>query len=174
MGNMIFWGIVKLLIGFAIGFIFKDYIKEKLYFIVIALSRILGRRSRLNGLWLANFKYPDITSDKLIVYNEVIHLYCVFNFVVGIIVPHKQNGARAKELSSKKPLRLMGVIKDNTHFTGSWYHPEENFSYYGSFQLTISPNNKIMNGRWLGFNTKRDISCNEWKWEKIGMSNNTA
>jgi hypothetical protein len=163
------WTIIKVAVGFIVGFIFKDYIKEKLYFIVIILSKVFGRRSKVKGLWLASFKYPDVLDDsgELITYHEVVRLYSAFNFVVGVIVPHDQNGERAAELSNRTPLRVLGSIKDNSHFTGNWYHPEDNFNFYGAFQLNILPSNIQMNGRWIGFNTSRNIGCNEWVWKKI-------
>lgn len=162
---VVIWLLFKLGLGVIIGLIWKEFIQKYLYYIVIILDSLIGF-NKIRGDWKATFKYLDDNS-QIVDYIEIIRLYCIFNIVVGRIIPHKLNGDRARELSKKYPLRLMGKIVDRTHLTGTWYHPNKTFNFYGSFQLTISPANSTMNGKWIGFNTERIVDCDQWHWEKI-------
>ncbi len=161
----LFWLLVKFGLGIIIGLIWKEFIQKYIYFIIIWLDPLFGF-NEIRGEWKAIFKYLN-DKEEIIDYVEVVKLYCVSNVVVGRMIPHDLNGKRAKELSSKFPLRVIGKIVDRTHLTGTWYHPNKSFNFYGSFQLTISPANTMMKGKWIGFNTERIVDCDQWHWEKI-------
>lgn len=167
--------ILFLIIGAVLGLLYRDFIKRKLYKLIILLSKIFGNGSNIKGVWKATFKYPkrnlesvDTSCNEATLddFTEIIQIYEFSNFVIGEIIPSDLNTPERNV--DKNKLRIIGkFIKGTTHITGNWFHPKEKQNYHGAFQLDLLPCNRKMKGRWIGFNSKRNVDCNEWVWEKI-------
>jgi hypothetical protein len=173
------WILSKLfffIIGSILTFIYKDTIKKKFYKVIIWLSNLFGSSdSHIRGEWKATFKYPkrdymsedtSCDSDGLVTIDEIIKIYQFSNYIVGEIIPSYSNSHDRNV--EKDTLRITGkFIKGTTHITGSWFHPSEKQDFHGAFQLDVSPSNQEMEGRWIGFNSSREVECNKWIWKKI-------
>lgn len=69
--------------------------------------------------------------------------------------------------SKKQRFEVNGTIERNSFITGTWCDILKGASYFGSFQLAISPRHDRLEGRWVGFNSKNVIQSGKWIWRKV-------
>lgn len=62
--------------------------------------------------------------------------------------------------------RLLARRHANQYVTGTYEDIVQGFTFQGAFQLQILPNEKVMVGRWLGFNAQNQIIEGPWEWRR--------
>lgn len=61
---------------------------------------------------------------------------------------------------------VKGEIHRGGYLTGIWGNPENGATYFGPFQLIISPSGKKLTGVWSGFKENNSIDSGEFVWER--------
>ena len=89
----------------------------------------LWHDSGISGIWEATFYYGKEETPFV----EVIEIKSFLGQIVGNVVPNKKNHGTVAEVAGTKPLRLISSIKNNTFFTGVWYHPNRKNHHHGVF-----------------------------------------
>lgn len=83
------------------------------------------------------------------------------------VVQHMGNHFQAVIETNNQRFEVAGTVERNLFVTGSWSDTLKGASYFGSFQLAISPRHDKLHGKWVGFNSKNQILSGDWIWEKV-------
>jgi len=130
------------------------------------ISRFSVSKKGLSGLWKATFIVESNGVRKS--YVEIIKLSLFLGMYYGRIAPDDQNYDLLRKVHDKKPLRLRGQIKDDSYFTGIWFHPIETHRFHGAFQLIYELSGEEMRGVWIGMSkSKNRIDSGTWYWERL-------
>lgn len=147
--------ILKHIVTFGFGIIIGAYLKR---FLRVARKYLyifgdkLSSKNRFKGKWNATFIYQGESNP------ESIKLYVVFDrYVLGIIEDNKSK--------FDKTTRLYGSIEEN-RIKGTWYHPDEDDTHTGTFDLALEQNGKEIVGTWTGHNVKSNPQMGDWQWKK--------
>ena len=62
--------------------------------------------------------------------------------------------------------QIKGEIHRGGLITGIWGQPENGATYFGPFQLIVSPCGKKLEGKWSGFTTSNTVESGEFYWER--------
>ena len=62
---------------------------------------------------------------------------------------------------------ISGEIHRGGLITGMWGSPENGASYFGPFQLIVSPCGKKLKGKWSGFSSTNTVQSGEFYWERV-------
>lgn len=62
--------------------------------------------------------------------------------------------------------RLLGARQSDQYLTGTYEDVVAGHSFHGAFQLRIFPNEEIMSGRWVGFDSSNKILQGPWEWRR--------
>lgn len=77
---------------------------------------------------------------------------------------------RASWITFGKRYRLDGEIQRGTILTGTWQDQNSGPTYFGTFQLIISPFANEMEGRWIGWSKRGLIRGGEWVWSRTASA----
>lgn len=123
----------------------------------------LWQDAGLNGVWKATFYYGV---DE-IPFTEIIEIKSFLGQIVGHVIADERNHGTVAAIANEKPLRLIGSIKNNTFFTGVWYHPNKRNHHHGVYKLLIPLNQESMDGSWIGYSeSQKSIETGRWEWKK--------
>lgn len=138
------------------GFIIGAYIKKILKVVkknLYILGDTISSKNNLSDTWKATFLYQNEQNT------ETIRLYIAFDkYVLGVI-----DDTQSKHNNS---VRLYGLLENKTNIKGTWYHPDEEDSHNGVFDLTLNQNGKSITGIWTGKNVKSSPQTGSWNWLK--------
>lgn len=163
MMNELWYAVFGAILSVFFGVIFSEPIKN---YLTPILAKFGQKNNGITGKWVATFEYP--TSNGIDLYPEVIELSSFFGQIIGRIIPHEENHPRLKEAAINKPLRLIGELRDNLFFTGTWLHPLDRQHYHGAFQLVVRMTGDKMDGTWVGYSDdKKIIEQGNWIWKRI-------
>lgn len=62
--------------------------------------------------------------------------------------------------------RLLAKRHNDQYLTGTYEDIRAGYTFQGAFQLRIYPNERIMAGRWIGFNSENQIIEGPWEWRR--------
>jgi hypothetical protein len=79
-------------------------------------------------------------------------------------ITHIGDSVKSKFESNGEHYPLEGVIHRGNLITGIWGKPDAGATYFGPFQLIISPNGKSLNGRWSGFTRNNEVESDRFEW----------
>jgi hypothetical protein len=66
-----------------------------------------------------------------------------------------------------RPYRLRARIENNTFISGIWFDHAAGQTYHGTFQARIEIDQKIVDGKWLGFSKSLStFNTGTWKWTR--------
>lgn len=82
------------------------------------------------------------------------------------IVTHIGNTVKSKFESNGEHYPVEGVIHRGNLITGIWGKPDAGATYFGPFQLVISPNGKALTGRWSGFTRDNGVDSGRFEWTR--------
>lgn len=83
---------------------------------------------------------------------------------------HIGDSIRSVFESNGETYSVEGNIHRGNLVTGTWGSPEAGATYFGPFQLVISPDGKTMKGRWMGFTRANGVDSNLFEWERVEKS----
>jgi hypothetical protein len=122
------------------------------------------REEGVGGRWRAVFYYGKQEEEFV----EIIEISSVLGMMIGRVIPHGENNPIAKSVEQRRPVRVQGSMKDNTFFTGTWFHPSRRSHHVGAFQLILRRSNTRMEGMWLGYSeTKNEVESGRWVWSRL-------
>jgi len=65
---------------------------------------------------------------------------------------------------------MLGTRHTDQYLTGTYEDEVAGHSFHGAFQLKILPNEEVMTGRWVGFNSLNEILQGPWEWRRSQIS----
>jgi len=147
-------------ISLIISLVFSNILN---YWFSTLLSRFsfLKTDSNISGIWKAEFIYKED------IYVEFIRLKKIFGIVIGNIVPNNSNYEELQAVHFKKPFRLTGQLYKGIILTGTWKDPKKDFGFHGAFQLILNESSDKIEGKWIGYNSKRiKVNLGDWSLKK--------
>jgi hypothetical protein len=126
------------------------------YVVARFLGRYFGRAPRgIKGLWIAEYDYLDEN-------DEARHITQLLEF--------RQFGKYvfAKSLTRDDHSQwLRAKLENSIYLTGTWSNMLEGTTYHGAFQVLVNAKGTILEGKWLGFDSKQRIQHGNWKFSLI-------
>jgi hypothetical protein len=113
-------------------------------------------RHDLEGIWLSEYEYPS--QDPQPATYPARH-YVAFNQVGGDVtgtsIPHSEGSE----------LKLNLQIHEDNIIIGTWMEKtSKGLLYHGSINLIIEPSGTRLQGKWLGFDRRRNINAGPWEF----------
>lgn len=81
-------------------------------------------------------------------------------------ITHIGDSVRSLFVSNGEHYPLKGTIHRGNLITGIWGKPDAGATYFGPFQLVISPNGRSLKGRWSGFTTDNTVDSGLFEWTR--------
>lgn len=82
-------------------------------------------------------------------------------------ITHIGDTVRTTFVSNGETYSLQGKIHRGNLITGIWGNPEAGATYFGPFQLVISPNGKVLKGTWSGFTQDNTVDSGIFEWNIV-------
>lgn len=89
------------------------------------------------------------------------------DFESRCVVSQIKRRVKAKFESLGRTYGIEGTIERENIVTGIWRDLEAGATYFGSFQLVISPLKNSMKGKWVGWSQQGVVRSGDWVWERI-------
>ncbi|SAK56189.1 putative nucleotide-binding protein containing TIR-like domain protein [Caballeronia temeraria] len=124
---------------------------------IAKLTKPLAGYTNLSGSWRGMWGF---TRESYPAQNE---------FEADVI--HVGDTIRTAFESNGERYDLTGKIHRGSFITGMWGHPDAGASYFGPFQLVISPNGRTLTGKWCGFGRDVTVDAGPFVWERVQTSN---
>ncbi|WP_084965903.1 hypothetical protein [Thermoactinospora rubra] len=115
-------------------------------------------RSSLSGVWLSRYLYPSSGRNAEFEGQHYVVLYHRGDKLKGQSLPHSTGSRLSLDLSIEGHVAT-GTWTERTSPTGYY----RGATYHGTLQLLLSPADRALRGKWLGFG--KDFQVNSGQWE---------
>jgi hypothetical protein len=121
-------------------------------------ARVLGgigpvRGASLRGIWRSQYRYYSGGPKEAV---QIMQLRQLGPFVTGRCLA--ASGSHRHFIRG----RLIGSV-----FSGEWQNVAEEARHRGFFQVVLTPDGVLMEGKWLGFDRHQHVQHGYWRWERV-------
>jgi hypothetical protein len=128
-----------------------------------AAARALGgigpvRGASVRGIWRSQYQYESDGAKEAV---QIMQLSQLGPFVTG----------RCLAASGSHRHFIRGRLVDSV-FSGEWRNVAEGARHRGFFQVVLTPDGMLMEGKWIGFDRRHQVQHGYWRWERVSRELN--